>query len=150
MRLSTRSSYGLLAMYVLALRYPQGPVSVSSISEKEKISLPYLEQILNRLKKEGLVGAERGPKGGYRLAKSPEAITIGEIMRVLENGMGSSTEEKGKRKRIGTHPIVSLVWEKLSRRMKEILDGTSLKDLCEEARQQGLGEAMEHRYTFHI
>jgi len=150
MRLSTRSTYGLLAMYVLALRYPQGPTSVSVISEKEKISLPYLEQILNRLKKEGLVGAERGPKGGYRLIKPPEEIMIGEIVKVLENGMGSFYDGKPRKGKSETHPIVSLVWEKISRRMNEILDGTSLKDLREEAKALGLDELMEHRYTFHI
>ena len=149
MRLSTRSTYGLLAMYALALRYPQGPISVSVISEKEKISLPYLEQILNRLKKEGLVGAERGPKGGYRLIKPPEEIMIGEIVKVLENGMGSFYDGKPKKKN-ELHPIVSLVWEKMFRRMNEILDGTSLKDLCEEVKALGLDELMEHRYTFHI
>lgn len=148
MKLSTRSTYGLLAMYVLTLRYPQGPVSVSTISEKEKISLPYLEQILNRLKKEGLVGSERGPKGGYQLAKPPEAITIGAIVRALENGM-ESLDGKIYRKN-GLHPIANLVWGKMTQRMKEVLDRTSLKDLCEEVKALGLDDLMEHRYTFHI
>lgn len=149
MKLSTRSTYGLLAMYILALRYPQGPISVSHISEREKISSPYLEQILNRLKKEGLVEAERGPKGGYRLAKPPEGITIGEIVKVLENGMGRVYDGKS-RKSGAEHPIVHLVWEKISQRMKDLLDHTSLKDLCEEAKKLGVDEQMEHRYTFHI
>ncbi len=139
MKLSTRSTYGLLAMYHLAGRYPQGPVSVSRISEKEKISVPYLEQILNRLKKKGLVHAARGPKGGYRLAKSPEAISVGEVVGILENGMAHEL-----------HPIVNLVWEKITTRMKDVLDNTSLKELREEVKRLGLDEAMEHRYTFHI
>ena len=150
MKLSTRSTYGLLAMYILALRYPQGPISVSTISEREKISLPYLEQILNRLKKKGLVGAERGPKGGYRLAKPPESIMIGEIVKVLENWMGAFDDGHPRKKSAEPHPVVNLVWEKISRRMKEILDGTSLKDLCDEAKELRMDELMEHRYTFHI
>ncbi|MBI4436244.1 MAG: Rrf2 family transcriptional regulator [Candidatus Omnitrophica bacterium] len=150
MKLSARSTYGLLAMYALALRYPQGPISVSSIAEKEKISLPYLEQILNRLKKKGLVGAERGPKGGYRLAKPPEAITIGEIVRTLENGLESLYDGKIQNGKNGLHPIVNLVWGKLAQRMKEVLEATSLKELCEEVKRLGLDELMEHRYTFHI
>jgi Rrf2 family protein len=137
MKLSTRSTYGLLAMYILALRYPQGPISVSTISEKEKISLSYLEQILNRLKKKGLVGAERGPKGGYRLAKSPEEIMIGEIVKVLENGMELFYNGNSKKEKPAPHPVVNLVWEKISRRMKEILDSTSLRDLCNEAKELG-------------
>ncbi len=150
MKLSTRSTYGLLAMYILALRYPQGPVSVSSISEKEKISSPYLEQILNRLKKEKLVGAERGPKGGYRLTRPPEEITIGQIVRVLENGMGNLDGRSPNRTRPKIHPVVELVWEKIAGRMKELLDHTSLKDLCDEVKERGVDAWMEHRYTFHI
>ena len=150
MKLSTRSTYGLLAMYALALRYPQGPLSVSSIAEKEGISLPYLEQILNRLKKKGLVGAERGPKGGYRLVKPPEAITIGAIVRILENGLESLYDGKVENGKNGLHPIVNLVWGKLALRMKEVLEATSLKELCEEVKRLGLDELMEHRYTFHI
>ena len=137
-------------MYILALRYPQGPISVSTISEKENISLPYLEQILNRLKKKGLVGAARGPKGGYRLAKSPEEICIGEIVKVLENGMEAFYDGHPRKAKAEPHPVVNLVWEKISRRMKEILDATSLRDLCNEAKELGMDELMEHRYTFHI
>ena len=150
MKFSTRSTYGLLAMYALALRYPQGPLSVSSIAEKEGISLPYLEQILNRLKKKGLVGAERGPKGGYRLVKPPEAITIGEIVRILENGLEALYDGKVQNGKSELHPIVNLVWGKVAQRMKEVLEATSLKGLCEEVKRLGLDELMEHRYTFHI
>ena len=150
MKLSSRSTYGLLAMYALALRYPQGPLSVSSIALKEKISLPYLEQILNRLKKKGLVAAERGPKGGYRLIKPPEGITIGEIVRILENGMETIYDGKIQNGKNGLHPIVNLVWEKIAQRMKEVLDRTSLKELCDEVKRLGLDDLMEHRYTFHI
>ncbi|MFH1858264.1 MAG: Rrf2 family transcriptional regulator [Candidatus Omnitrophota bacterium] len=144
-----RSTYGLLAMVTLATRYPQGPISVSSIAEKEHVSLPYLEQILNRLKRDGLVSSERGPKGGYHLIKSPEAIMIGEIVRVLENGMEVLYDgEAGAQDAL--HPVVTLVWGKIVQGMRDVLDRTSLKDLCEEVKQCGLDEAMEHRYTFHV
>ena len=150
MKLSTRSTYGLLAMYELALRYPQGPISVSSISEKEKISVSYLEQLLNRLKKRHLVEAERGPKGGYRLSRAPASITLGDVMRVLENGMEAVYDGKPHSGKNGPHPIVTLIWEKMAGRLKEVLDTTTLKDLCEEVKRLGLDEILEHRYTFHI
>jgi len=150
MKLSTRSTYGLLAMYELALRYPQGPISVSSISEKEKISVSYLEQLLNRLKKRHLVEAERGPKGGYRLSRAPEAITLGDVVRILENGMEAVYNGKPHAGKNGPHPIVTLIWEKMAGRLKEVLDTTTLKDLCDEVKRLGLDEALEHRYTFHI
>ena len=150
MKLSTRSTYGLLAMYELALRYPQGPISVSTISDKEKISVSYLEQLLNRLKKRHLVEAERGPKGGYRLSRSPETITLGDVVRVLENGMEAVYDGKPKFGKNGPNPIVTLVWEKMAGRIKEVLDKTTLKDLCDEVKRLGLDELLEHRYTFHI
>ena len=150
MKLSTRSTYGLLAMYELALRYPQGPISVSSISEKEKISVSYLEQLLNRLKKRHLVEAERGPKGGYRLSRAPESITLGDVVRVLENGMEAVYAGKPHAGKNSPHPIVTLVWEKMASRLKEVLDTTTLKDLCDEVKRLGLDEILEHRYTFHI
>ena len=150
MKLSTRSTYGLLAMYELALRYPQGPTSVSSISEKEKISVSYLEQLLNRLKKRHLVEAERGPKGGYRLSRSPESITLGDVVRVLENGMDAVYAGKPDSGKNGPNPIVTLIWGKMAGKIKEVLDATTLKDLCEEIKRLGLDELLEHRYTFHI
>ena len=137
-------------MYELALRYPQGPISVSSISEKEKISVSYLEQLLNRLKKRRLVEAERGPKGGYRLSRAPETITLGDVVRVLENGMEAVYDEKPTSGKNGPNPIVTLVWEKMARSIKGVLDSMTLKDLCEEVKRLGLDEILEHRYTFHI
>ena len=137
-------------MYELALRYPQGPVSVSSISEKEKISVSYLEQLLNRLKKRRLVEAERGPKGGYRLSRAPETITLGDVVRVLENGMEAVYNETPNSGKNGPNPIVTLVWEKMARSIKGVLDSMTLKDLCEEVKRLGLDEILEHRYTFHI
>ena len=137
-------------MYELALRYPQGPTSVSSISEKEKISVSYLEQLLNRLKKRHLVEAERGPKGGYRLSRPPESITLGDVVRVLENGMDAVYAGKPDPGKNGPNPIVTLIWGKMAGKIKEVLDATTLKDLCEEIKRLGLDELLEHRYTFHI
>lgn len=84
MKLSTRGRYGLKAMFDLALRYGDGPISLTSISERQAISVNYLEQLISPLKKASLVKSVRGAQGGYMLAKSPDEITVGQILTTLE------------------------------------------------------------------
>lgn len=81
---STRSTYGLRAMINLAKRQKRGSVSLHAIAQEEKISLKYLERLFANLKKAGLVKAEIGAGGGYRLAKSPRLINVYVIIKVLE------------------------------------------------------------------
>jgi len=84
LRLSTKGRYGVLAMVELALHYGQGPVSIKEISEKQKFSDSYMEQLFSTLKNAGLVRSLRGAHGGYVLARDPCDITVGEIIRALE------------------------------------------------------------------
>ena len=89
MRLSTRSTYGMRALVELALASGRGPVSASLISKRQALSVAYLEQLLHRLKKHGLVRSIRGPRGGYLLAKHPQQITMADIVRVLDGEPGA-------------------------------------------------------------
>lgn len=84
MKLSTKGRYGLMAMEVLKDSYGSGPISVSSVAAEKNISEAYLEQLFSLLKRNGLVNSIRGAQGGYELARSPEEITIGEILISLE------------------------------------------------------------------
>ena len=87
MRLSTRGRYGLKAMYQLACHYGEGPISLNSIAEEQDLSENYLEQLVATLRKEGLLNSVRGAQGGYMLAKPPEDITVGNILRTLEGDL---------------------------------------------------------------
>jgi len=84
MKLSTRSRYGTRLMIQLAKNYGKGPLQIGDISEREGISVKYLEQLIIPLKKAKLIKSVRGPKGGHSLTKSPQRITIGEIVRAVE------------------------------------------------------------------
>ena len=84
MKLSTRSRYGTRLMVQLAKNYGKGPLQIGDISEREGISVKYLEQLIIPLKKAKLIKSVRGPKGGHSLTKSPQRITIGEIVRAVE------------------------------------------------------------------
>ena len=84
MKVSTRGLYGVMAMFDLALQHRMGPVSVQSISRRQRISVSYLEQLFNKLRRDGLVESVRGPGGGYRLNRKPKLIKIGDVIRSLE------------------------------------------------------------------
>ena len=157
MRLSTRSTYGMRAMFDLALGYGQGPISVTTIAHRQHLTVPYLEQLLNRLRRHGLIESVRGPKGGYMLAKAPHAICVGDIVRALEGALGPMFEANGKdgngKHRDGapaSHDVTALLWQRLGAKISETLDTTTLKDLCDEARELEPAGKIDHRYTFHI
>jgi len=151
MGISTKSTYGIRAMFELALHYGRSPVSVAFISERESISIPYLEQLLSKLRKKGLVRSVRGPKGGYILVKKPKDITVGDIVRVLDgmitpvHCMGSNNNCK-----MIDRCVTKTVWKKLKDAVDETLDSVSLKDLCNDAKKMGIDKAVEHKYMFHI
>ena len=151
MRLSTRSTYGMRAMFDLACCYGQGPVSAATIAQREHLTVPYLEQLLNRLRRHGLVDSVRGPKGGYLLSKAPEVVTVGEIVRALE-GEISPVLAGGKRHNGShtSHHVTGLLWRRLGDAIAGTLDATTLKDLCDEARELEPAGKIDHRYTFHI
>jgi len=84
MKLSTRSRYGTRMMVDIAQHYDEGPIQIGDIAKRQDISVKYLEQLIIPLKKANYVNSVRGPKGGHMLAKPPEEITVGEIVKVLE------------------------------------------------------------------
>ena len=84
MRISSKGHYGLLAVAELARRYNQGLISLAEIATVEHLPLPYLEQIIAPLRVAGVVEATRGLHGGYRLARHPSNVTVGEVVRWLE------------------------------------------------------------------
>ena len=87
MRLSSKSQYGLKACYILALNYPEKCVSASSLEKEIAVSGKYIEKIMRMLSAKGIVRADRGVSGGYRLTRAPEKITIGDVARALEDNM---------------------------------------------------------------
>ena len=90
MKLSTRSRYGTRMMLDLAQHYDDGPVQIGEIAKRQDISVKYLEQLIIPLKKANYITSVRGPKGGHVLAKSPEEITVGEVVKLLEGGINLS------------------------------------------------------------
>ena len=154
MKFSTRTLYGLKAVLVLASRFGEGSMSVSSIARREGISVAYLEQILNRLKKKGLVKSVRGPQGGYLLAKKPSEVSLESLFYILEDGDFVKFEGKIDKPREADEVAVAnlIFWNKLKIAVTEGLAGTSLKDLVDESRRikKNKGGGLSAAHAFHI
>jgi Rrf2 family iron-sulfur cluster assembly transcriptional regulator len=144
------------ALVELALAAGHGPVSAALISKRQELSVAYLEQLLHRLKKEGLVRSVRGPRGGYVLAKQPHHITMAQVVRVLDGTNEAWNEKRRNGHRRGpnsrgshAYQIAHAVHRCVHERITQSLDAVTLRDVCEEVRAAA-GEPMDHRYVFHI
>lgn len=123
MKISTKGRYGLTIMMELGAKYGEGPISLKSIAEKNGLSEHYLEQLIAPLRNAGMVKSVRGAYGGYVLSKEPEAMTAGDVIRVLEGPISpvDFTEEDDPAKRD--------LWLRIRDSIAEVLDSTSLADL---------------------
>ncbi len=154
MRLSTKGRYGVRAMLDLAIHEAIGPVSIKNISQREGISVNYLEQIFNQLRRAGLVRSIRGPGGGFLLARSSRDITVMDITKALKVPVVpvscvDEEDEISQCERLDSC-VSRLLWQRLGDKIKQILEGTSLEDLLMEARQVSRFPQPEHKYTFQI
>ncbi|MFH0840145.1 MAG: Rrf2 family transcriptional regulator [Candidatus Omnitrophota bacterium] len=154
MSISTKSTYGIRAMFELALHHGANPISVTYISKKENISVPYLEQLLNKLRRKGLVKSIRGPAGGYVLAKAPAKITVGEIVMALDGDITpvhcASSAKPSKACKMIDRCVTKTVWKKLKDALDKTLNGVSLKDLCDDAKRMKVDKTVRHKYEFNI
>ena len=133
MKLSTRSRYGTRMMLDLAQHYDQGPVQIGDVSKREDISVKYLEQLIIPLKKANFIKSVRGPKGGHMLAKPPEEITVGEIVRILEGGINLTNCIENPEVCDRTSDCLTRgVWEEASKAMYEKLDSVTLSKMINE------------------
>jgi len=133
MKLSTRSRYGTRMMLDLAQHYDEGPVQIRNVSKRENISVKYLEQLIIPLKKANFIKSVRGPKGGHMLAKPPKAITVGEIVRVLEGGINlSSCIENPEVCDRTSDCLTRDLWEETTKAMYEKLNSATLSKMINE------------------
>ena len=132
MKLSTKGRYAMIALAHLARDGENRQVSLSEISEAQDISLAYLEQLFVKLRRAEIVDSVRGPGGGYRLARAPEAIRVAEIlgavdesMDALSRGAGVSGATKGTE----AQQLTDKLWEQLSANVYVFLHQTRLSDI---------------------
>jgi Rrf2 family iron-sulfur cluster assembly transcriptional regulator len=142
MRLTTKGRFAVTAMLDLALRRGGGPVTLAGISERQKISLSYLEQLFGKLRRHALVESVRGPGGGYYLAKSLDDIAVSDIIKAVDEpidatqcgGLGNCHDEH----ECMTHEL----WTSLNGKIYDYLASVTLAHLV--AQQRGVGVAEIH------
>lgn len=136
MRLTTKGRFAVTAMLDLALNGDEGPVSLAGISERQRISLSYLEQLFGKLRRRRLVESVRGPGGGYNLARVASAVSIADIVRAVEEPIDSTQcggrENCHDNQRCMTHDL----WEELNSTVYGFLDGVKLSHLVERQRNK--------------
>ncbi len=142
MRLTTKGRFAVTAMIDLGLRHQRGPVTLAGISERQRISLSYLEQLFGRLRRQGIVDSVRGPGGGYTLAKPMEEISVADIIRAVDEpidatqcgGLGNCHDER----ECMTHDL----WTSLNNRIYEFLESERLAALVQKQLEKQAEEAL--------
>jgi len=137
MRLTTKGRYAVTAMLDLALHYKEGPITLADISQRQGISLSYLEQLFSRLRKQELVDSTRGPGGGYRLSRDANEIAVADVITAVDEkvettrcgGLSNCQDDQ----QCLTHEL----WTELSQQIHGFLMGISLGNLVE---KQGVQE----------
>ncbi len=116
----------MTAMLDLAIHYDEGPVTLADISGNQAISLSYLEQLFVRLKKYGLVEGLRGPGGGYRLAHSPEDISIAQVITAIGEGIDVTQCGGSENCQDGERCLTHALWDKLGKEIQGFMNGITL------------------------
>jgi len=124
MHVSVKGEYALQAIFDLATQRPGEPVRIAEIARRQKIPQKFLELILAGLKQAGFVESRRGAEGGYLLSRSPESLTVGEVVRFVDG----TQQAKGRGRRKGDTPFTEL-WSQVDQAVSSVIDTTSFADL---------------------
>lgn len=133
-KFSTRGEYGIRMVVEIARHYGRGPVALSEVARSEDLPLPYLEQLVGRLRKADVLASRQGAHGGYELTRSPQDITIGEVLRALEGPIApmmcaSEVPEASVECERQSSCTVTTVWARVRDAVAEALDGITLAEL---------------------
>lgn len=154
MRLSTKSRYGLRAMFDIAYNCGTTPTQIQDISRRQHISQRYLEQIFQALKKAGILQSKRGPQGGYKLARDPREITVQEVISATEGDLLLVECASSGRKKVpcefDSACVTQSVWQEAAVHLHDFFGTLTLQDLCERGEAMGVKKEREQRLMYHI
>ena len=129
MRLTTKGRFAVTAMLDLAIHSPHGAVKLNAISERQQISLSYLEQLFSKLRRANLVESIRGPGGGYILAGSADQINIAQIIAAAEDSLDATQCSSKANCHNGTPCLTHQLWEDLNHTINDYLSGITLQSV---------------------
>jgi len=140
-KLSNKGRYGVRALFDIAFHNDGRPTQIKDIAARESIPARFLEQIFQDLKRAGLVGAKRGPRGGYHLARPAREIRLGDVVRALEGPIaitGRTEETKRDKADADGKDVTDTVFRELSRRIEGCFDAVTIDDMCRRGDELGL------------
>jgi Rrf2 family protein len=159
MKLTTKSRYGVRAIFDIAYHAGSLPAQIQHISDRQRISARYLEQIFQKLKRAGILGSKRGPRGGYFLLKEPKDITVYDIVTCTEGpielvfcvGEEPEGETCGPAQcDLKDACVASPMWKEMGDKIADIFRDTTILDLCAKAEGLGIERQSDARLTYHI
>ncbi len=135
MKISARGRYSMQALFDLAHHSHGEPVPLHLIAERQGLSLPFLEQIFNKLKKAGVVASVRGPKGGYVLTRPCNQVSVGEVLRLTDAGLYAVAKQDPARAGevlMEDEAMSRMLWQQLQEHISTFMEKTTIADLCSE------------------
>ncbi|MCG6202347.1 Fe-S cluster assembly transcriptional regulator IscR [Psychromonas antarctica] len=147
MKLTSKGRYAVTAMLDVAIKEHAGPVPLADISERQGISLSYLEQLFSKLRKKELVSSVRGPGGGYKLGKMRSEISVAMIIDAVNESVNirKCTGKEGCTED-GTQCLTHSLWAQLSDRISSFLDDITLDELMSSDHVQHISEIQNNKY----
>ena len=143
MKLTSKGRYAVTAMLDVALHSEKGPVPLADISERQEISLSYLEQLFARLRREKLVTSIRGPGGGYLLGREAIDIAVGEVIKAVDESVDATRCQGQSDCQNGQRCLTHNLWKDLSDRIEMFLDNISLGELVANGSVRSVAERQD-------
>ena len=145
MRLTTKGRFAVTAMIDVAMHGEHGPVTLSAVSERQKISLSYLEQLFGKLRRHGLVESVRGPGGGYNLARAAEAVSVADVILAVDEPI-DATQCGGLENCLDDHRCMTHeLWSGLNAHIFAYLRSVTLAELVRQQESRARGEPVVMR-----
>ena len=142
MRLTTKGRYAVTAMLDLSLNYGQGSTTLADISDRQGISLSYLEQLFAKLRKQDLVNSMRGPGGGYRLSRPADEITVLDVISAVDEKVDSTSCDGKGDCHDGGECLSHQLWQSLSDQIKIYLSGITLGQVIHDHERKKNGDSV--------
>ncbi|RUO23613.1 Fe-S cluster assembly transcriptional regulator IscR [Aliidiomarina iranensis] len=146
MRLTSKGRYAVTAMLDVALHKDKGPVPLADISERQGISLSYLEQLFARLRRSGIVSSVRGPGGGYQLGREASEISVASVIHAVDESIDATRCQGKSDCHGGARCLTHSLWSGLSERIDEFLSAITLAELVAQQDVQIVSELQKKRY----
>jgi len=143
MKLTSKGRYAVTAILDVAIHASEGPVPLADISERQGISLSYLEQLFSRLRKNGLVVSIRGPGGGYRLGKCTADIAVSDVISAVDESVDATKCGGHGNCQSGNQCLTHTLWHNLSKQIEEFLQSITLSELVKQSDVQTVSKRQD-------